>query len=64
LSGEEVGVAKAMVLAVHGFDLVVGSFERAGGDRAIVPSQNALRMVALRWPMMLVTQIAPGMSLC
>jgi hypothetical protein len=41
LEGEEFSVAKSVVLAVHGFDFVIGAFEWAGGDGVVVPGQNS-----------------------
>lgn len=33
---------EAIVLAVHGLDLVVCSFERAGRERVVIPIQDSL----------------------
>jgi len=39
---EEFLVAESVVLALHGFDFVVGAFEGSGGDGMIVPGEDAL----------------------
>ena len=39
---EELGIAKAVGLPLHGFDLVVGSFQRTGRDGIVVPGQDAV----------------------
>ena len=36
-----ISFAEAVGLAFHGFDLVVGAFQRAGRDRVVVPGEDA-----------------------
>ena len=38
---EEFLVAVAVGLPLHGLDLVVGAFQRAGGDAVVIPGQEA-----------------------
>jgi len=38
---EEVVISKAVGLSFHGLDFVVRPFQRSGGDRVVVPSQNS-----------------------
>jgi len=39
---EEFLIVESIGLSFHGFDFVVGPFEWTGGDRIVVPSENAL----------------------
>lgn len=41
-------IAESVVLASHGFDLVVGAFQRPVRDRVIVPGQDAVLMAEQR----------------
>ena len=38
---EEFKVSEAVGLSFHGFDFVIGAFKRPGGDRIIIPGENA-----------------------
>ena len=38
---KEFRISEAVVLAFHGFDFVVGSFQRHGGDGMVVPGKDA-----------------------
>ena len=38
---EEFGVSESVGLAFHGFDFVVGAFQRAGRDGIVVPGEDA-----------------------
>jgi len=39
-------IAESVGLSFHGFDFVVGPFERTGGDWIVVPSEDALGVPA------------------
>jgi len=39
---EEVAVTEAVCLPLHGLDLIIGSFERRGGDGIVIPGQETV----------------------